>query len=82
MEPAEEKKEVEKHETSKKPVTSKEEVKPVAPKVEKPVEKKVEPVKKEAPVVEAEVKTKPEVKSEPATSKPQAEPAAAEEKEG
>ena len=80
MEPAEEKKEVEKHETSKKPVTSKEEVKPVAPKVEKPVEKKVEPVKKEAPVVEAEVKTKPEVKSEPATSKPQAEPAAAEEK--
>ena len=80
VEPAEEKKEVEKHETSKKPVTSKEEVKPVAPKVEKPVEKKVEPVKKEAPVVEAEVKTKPEVKSEPATSKPQAEPAAAEEK--
>ena len=80
VESAEEKKEVEKHETSKKPVTSKEEVKPVAPKVEKPVEKKVEPVKKEAPVVEAEVKTKPEVKSEPATSKPQAEPAAAEEK--
>ena len=80
VEPAEEKKEVEKHETSKKPVTSKEEVKPVAPKVEKPVEKKVEPVKKEAPVVEAEVKTKPEVKTEPATSKPQAEPAAAEEK--
>ena len=80
VEPAEEKKEVEKHETSKKPVTSKEEVKPVAPKVEKPVEKKVEPVKKEAPDVEAEVKTKPEVKAEPATSKPQAEPAAAEEK--
>ena len=80
VEPAEEKKEVEKHETSKKPVTSKEEVKPVAPKVEKPVEKKVESVKKEAPVVEAEVKTKPEVKTEPATSKPQAEPAAAEEK--
>ena len=80
VEPAEEKKEVEKHETSKKPVTSKEEVKPVAPKVEKPVEKKVEPVKKEAPVVEAEVKTKPEVKTEPATSKPQAEPAVAEEK--
>ena len=80
VEPAEEKKEVEKHETSKKPVTSKEEVKPVAPKVEKPVEKKVEPVKKEAPVVEAEVKTKPEVKSEPAISKPQAEPVAVEEK--
>ena len=80
VEPAEEKKEVEKHETSKKPVTNKEEVKPVAPKVEKPVEKKVEPVKKEAPVVEAEVKTKPEVKTEPATSKPQAEPAVAEEK--
>ena len=80
VEPAEEKKEVEKHETSKKPVTNKEEVKPVAPKVEKPVEKKVEPVKKEAPVVEAEVKTKPEVKSESATSKPQAEPAVAEEK--
>ena len=80
VEPAEEKKEVEKHETSKKPVTSKEEVKPVAPKVEKPVEKKVESVKKEAPVVEAEVKTKPEVKSEPATSKPQAEPVAVEEK--
>ena len=80
VEPAEEKKEVEKHETSKKPVTNKEEVKPVAPKVEKPVEKKVEPVKKEAPVVEAEVKTKPEVKSEPATSKPQAEPVAVEEK--
>ena len=80
VEPAEEKKEVEKHETSKKPVTNKEEVKPVAPKVEKPVEKKVEPVKKEAPVVEAEVKTKPEVKSESATSKPQAEPVAVEEK--
>ena len=80
VEPAEEKKEVEKYETSKKPVTSKEEVKPVAPKVEKTVEKKVEPVKKEAPVVEAEVKTKPEVKSEPATSKPQAEPVAVEEK--
>ena len=80
VEPAEEKKEVEKHETSKKPVISKEEVKPVAPKVEKPVKKKVEPVKKEAPVVEAEVKTKPEVKSEPATSKPQAEPVAVEEK--
>ena len=80
VEPAEEKKEVEKHETSKKSVTNKEEVKPVAPKVEKPVEKKVEPVKKEAPVVEAEVKTKPEVKSEPATSKPQAEPVAVEEK--
>ncbi|WP_449019651.1 translation initiation factor IF-2 [Prevotella jejuni] len=80
VEPAEEKKEVEKHETSKKPVTSKEEVKPVAPKVEKPVEKKVESVKKEAPVVEAEVKTKPEVKNEPATSKPQAEPVAVEEK--
>ena len=80
VEPAEEKMEVEKHETSKKPVTSKEEVKPVAPKVEKPVEKKVEPVKKEAPVVEAEVKTKPEVKTEPATSKPQAEPVAVEEK--
>ena len=80
VEPAEEKKKVEKHETSKKPVTNKEEVKPVAPKVEKPVEKKVEPVKKEAPVVEAEVKTKPEVKSEPATSKPQAEPVAVEEK--
>ena len=80
VEPAEEKKEVEKHETSKKPVTNKEEVKPVAPKVEKPVEKKVEPVKKEAPVVEAEVKTKPEVKSEPATSKPQAETVAVEEK--
>ena len=80
VEPAEEKKEVEKHETSKKPVTNKEEVKPVAPKVERPVEKKVEPVKKEAPVVEAEVKTKPEVKSESATSKPQAEPVAVEEK--
>lgn len=80
VEPAEEKKEVEKHETSKKPVTNKEEVKPVAPKVEKPVEKKVEPVKKEAPVVEAEMKTKPEVKSESATSKPQAEPVAVEEK--
>ena len=80
VEPAEEKKEVEKHETSKKPVTNKEEIKPVAPKVEKPVEKKVEPVKKEAPVVEAEVKTKPEVKSESATSKPQAEPVAVEEK--
>ena len=80
VEPAEEKKEVEKHETSKKPVTNKEEVKPVAPKVEKPVEKKVESVKKENPTVEAEVKTKPEVKSESATSKPQAEPVAAEEK--
>lgn len=46
VEPAEEKKKVEKHDASKKPAVNKEEAKPVAPKVEKPVEVKAEPKKK------------------------------------
>ncbi|WP_278564603.1 translation initiation factor IF-2 [Prevotella melaninogenica] len=80
VEPAEEKKKVEKHDASKKPAVKKEEAKPVAPKVEKPVEVKAEPKKKEAPVAKAEVKAEPKVQAEPAASNTPAEPAAAEEK--
>ena len=80
VEPAEEKKKVEKHDASKKPAVNKEEAKPVAPKVEKPVEVKAEPKKKEAPVAKAEVKAEPKVQAEPAASNTPAEPATAEEK--
>ena len=80
VEPAEEKKKVEKHDASKKPAVNKEEVKPVAPKVEKPVEVKAEPKKKEAPVAKAEVKAESKVQAEPAATNTPAEPAAAEEK--
>ena len=78
VEPAEEKKKVEKHDASKKPAVNKEEAKPVDPKVEKPVEVKAEPKKKETPVAKAEVKAEPKVQAE-ATNTP-AEPVAAEEK--
>ena len=74
VEPAEEKKKVEKHDASKKPAVNKEEAKPVAPKVEKPVEVKAEPKKKEVPVAKAEVKAEPVATNTPA------EPATAEEK--
>ena len=74
VEPAEEKKKVEKHDASKKPAVNKEEAKPVAPKVEKPVEVKAEPKRKETPVAKAEVKAEPVATNTPA------EPAAAEEK--
>ena len=74
VEPAEEKKKVEKHDASKKPAVNKEEAKPVAPKVEKPVEAKAESKKKESPVAKAEVK------AEPAATNTPAEPATAEEK--
>ena len=80
VEPAEEKKKVEKHDASKKPAVNKEEAKPVAPKVEKPVEVKAEPKKKEAPVAKAEVKAEPKVQAEPAATNTPAEPATAEEK--
>ena len=80
VEPAEEKKKVEKHDASKKPAVNKEEAKPVAPKVEKPVEVKAEPKKKESPVAKAEVKAELKVQAEPAASNTPAEPAAAEEK--
>ena len=80
VEPAEEKKKVEKHDASKKPAVNKEEAKPVAPKVEKPVEVKAEPKKKEAPVAKAEVKAESKVQAEPAATNTPAEPAAAEEK--
>ncbi|BBA28293.1 translation initiation factor IF-2 [Prevotella melaninogenica] len=79
VKPAEEKKKVEKHDASKKHAASNEEVKPVAPKVEKPVEAKVEPVKQETPAAAVEVKT--EKKIEPATTNAPAEPTAVEEKE-
>ena len=79
VEPAEEKKKVEKHDASKKPAVNKEEAKPVAPKVEKPVEVKAEPKRKEAPVAKAEVKAEPKVQAEPAATNT-AEPATAEEK--
>ncbi len=79
VKPAEEKKKVEKHDASKKHAASNEEVKPVAPKVEKPVEVKVEPAKKETPAAAVEVKT--EKKVEPATTNAPAEPTAVEEKE-
>ena len=78
VEPAEEKKKVEKHDASKKPAVNKEEAKPVAPKVEKPVEVKAEPKKNETPVAKAEVKAEPKVQAEPAATKTAAE--AAEEK--
>ncbi|MBF1620090.1 MAG: translation initiation factor IF-2 [Prevotella sp.] len=80
VEPAEEKKKVEKHDASKKPAVNKEEAKSVAPKVEKPVEVKAEPKKKEAPVAKAEVKAEPKVQAEPAATNTSAEPATAEEK--
>ncbi|ADK95505.1 translation initiation factor IF-2 [Prevotella melaninogenica] len=80
VEPAEEKKKVEKHDASKKPAVNKEEAKPVAPKVEKPVEVKTEPKKKEAPVAKAEVKAESKVQAEPAATNTPAEPATAEEK--
>ena len=80
VEPAEEKKKVEKHDASKKPAVNKEEAKPVAPKVEKPVEVKAEPKKKESPVAKAEVKAEPKVQAEPAATNTPAEPATAEEK--
>ena len=79
VKPAEEKKKVEKHDASKKHAASNEEVKPVAPKVEKPIEVKVEPAKKETPAAAVEVKT--EKKVEPATTNAPAEPTAVEEKE-
>ena len=80
VEPAEEKKKVEKHDASKKPAVNKEEAKPVAPKVEKPVEVKAEPKKNETPVVKDEVKSEPKVQTEPAATNTPAEPAAVEEK--
>ena len=81
VKPAEEKKKVEKHDASKKHAASNEEVKPVAPKVEKPVEVKAEPAKKETPAVEAEVKAETKVKAEPAATNTLAEPTVVEEKE-
>ena len=80
VEPAEEKKKVEKHDASKKPAVNKEEAKPVAPKVEKPVEVKAEPKRKEAPVAKAEVKAEPKVQAGPAATNTPAEPATTEEK--
>ena len=80
VEPAEEKKKVEKHDASKKPAVNKEEAKPVAPKVEKPVEVKAEPKKKESPVAKAEVKAEPKVQAEPSATNTPAEPATTEEK--
>lgn len=80
VEPAEEKKKVEKHDASKKPAVNKEEAKPVAPKVEKPVEVKAEPKKKETPVAKAEVKAEPKVQAEPAATNTPAESATTEEK--
>ena len=80
VEPAEEKKKVEKHDASKKPAVNKEEAKPVAPKVEKPVEVKAEPKKNETPVAKAEVKAESKVQAEPAATNTPAEPATTEEK--
>ena len=80
VEPAEEKKKVEKHDASNKPAVKKEEAKPVAPKVEKPVEVKAEPKRKEAPVAKAEVKAEPKVQADSVATNTPAEPAAAEEK--
>ena len=80
VEPAEEKKKVEKHDASKKPAVNKEEAKPVTPKVEKPVEVKAEPKKKEAPVAKAEVKAESKVQADSVATNTPAEPAAAEEK--
>lgn len=76
VEPAEEKKKVEKHDASKKPAVNKEEAKPVAPKVEKPVEVKAEPKKNETPVAKAA----PKVQADSVATNTPAEPAAAEEK--
>lgn len=76
VEPAEEKKKVEKHDASKKPAVNKEEAKPVASKVEKPVEVKAEHKKKESPVAKAE----PKVQADSVSTNTPAEPAAAEEK--
>nr|WP_315407413.1 translation initiation factor IF-2 [uncultured Prevotella sp.] len=80
VEPAEEKKKVEKHDASKKPAVNKKEAKPVAPKVEKPVEVKAEPKKKETPVAKAEVKAEPKVQADSVATNTSAEPTAAEEK--
>ena len=80
VEPAEEKKKVEKHDASKKPAVNKEEAKPVAPKVEKPVEVKAEPKKNETPVAKAEVKAEPKVQTDSVATNTPAEPAAVEEK--
>ena len=80
VEPAEEKKKVEKHDASKKPAVNKEEAKPVAPKVEKPIEVQAEPKKKETPVAKAEVKAEPKVQADSVATNTSAEPAAAEEK--
>ena len=80
VEPAEEKKKVEKHDVSKKPAVNKEESKPVAPKVEKPVEVKAEPKKNETHVAKAEVKAAPKVQADSVATNTPAEPAAAEEK--
>ena len=80
VEPAEEKKKVEKHDASKKPAVNKEEAKPVAPKVEKPVEVKAEPKKNETPVAKAEVKADPKVQADSVSTNTSAEPATAEEK--
>ena len=80
VEPAEEKNKVEKHNASKKPAVNKEEAKPVAPKVEKPVEVKAEPKKNETPVAKAEVKAEPKVQADSVATNTPAEPATAEEK--
>lgn len=80
VEPAEEMKKVEKHDASKKPAVKKEEAKPVAPKVEKPVEVKAEPKKNETPVAKAEVKAEPKVQADSVATNTPAEPTAAEEK--
>ena len=80
VEPAEEKKKVEKHDASKKPAVNKEEAKPVAPKVEKPVEVKAEPKKNETPVAKAEVKAEPKVQAGSVATNTPAEPATTEEK--
>ena len=80
VEPAEEKKKVEKHDASKKPVVNKEEAKPAAPKVEKPVEVKADPKKKEPPVAKAEVKAEPKVQADSVANNTPAEPATSEEK--
>ena len=77
VEPAEEKKKVEKHDASKKPAVNKEEAKPVAPKVEKPVEVKAEPKRKEAPVAKAEVKAEPKVQADSVATNTPAEAAEA-----
>ena len=78
VKPAEEKKKVEKHGANKKHATSNEQVKPTAPKVEKPIEKKTEPAKKETPAVEVKVETKVETK--PAAANTTTESTAVEEK--